>query len=438
MSAPTRVVVLGAGFGGLEAMLELEERFSGDAAVDLLLVNESNFFLFTPLLPQIVSSTVEPRHIVQSLRDIRRQRHFRFLRASATGIDLAERRLHSTEGDIPFDYLILALGSIPNFFGLEGAEHAFTLRSLEDAVLLRDSLLDLLEHADHEPDPERKRRLLTFVVIGGGYTGVEVLTELHSLLYEHVGPRYRGINLADIRLVLLEAAQEILVGVDPYIARRAQHKLERQGIETRLGARVARLGPNRVELAGGEALDPGLIIWTAGVRAHPLLESLRVERNKVGRVVVTPQLHLPGHPRVFAIGDNAVVWGAPPEQSVQVAPVAIEQGKLAAENVTRGIERRPYLNFSFEPKGMLVSLGMNDAVVNLMGFRLHGYSAWLLWNAVHLLKLVGLKKQLQVALDWSLAQLFPRDTSLIRRPPRCKFCHAPPQAPAQVPKEVLQ
>jgi len=442
MSIPTRVVVLGAGFGGLEAMLELEERFAGDAAVDLLLVNDTNFFLFTPLLPQIVSSTVEPRHIVQSLRDIRRRRRFRFLRASATGIDLGGRRVRTTEGEIPFDYLVLALGSVPNFFGLEGAEHAFTLRSLEDAVLLRDSLLDLLEHADHEADPERKRRLLSFVVVGGGYTGVEVITELHSLLYEHVGPRYRGINLADVRLILLEAAQEILVGVDPYIARRAQRKLERQGIETRLGARVTRLNPGRVELAGGEALDAGLIIWTAGVRAHPLLELLPMERNKAGRVVVTPQLHLPEHPRVFAIGDNAVVRGAPPEQSVQVAPVAIEQGKLAAENVTRGIERRPYLNFTFEPKGMLVSLGMNDAVVNLMGFRLYGYSAWLLWNAIHLLKLVGLKKQLQVALDWSLAQLFPRDTSLIRRPPRCLLCHAPAQAPAQAqahaPKEVVQ
>jgi len=438
MSAPARVVVLGAGFGGLEAMLELEERFSGDAAVDLLLVNESNFFLFTPLLPQIVSSTVEPRHIVQSLRDIRRRRRFRFLRASATGVDLAARRLRSTEGDIPFDYLILALGSIPNFFGLEGAEHAFTLRNLEDAVLLRDSLLDLLEHADHEPDPERKRRLLTFVVVGGGYTGVEVITELHSLLYEHVGPRYRGINIADIRLVLLDAAQEILVGVDPYIARRAQRKLERQGIETRLNAKVIRLGGNRVELAGGETLDAGLIIWTAGVRAHPLLESLPVQRNNVGRIVVTPQLHLPDHPRVFAVGDNALVRGAPPEQSVQVAPVAIEQGKLAAENVTRGIERRPYLDFNFAPQGMLVSLGMNDAVVNIMGFRLHGYAAWLLWNAIHLLKLVGLKKQLQVALDWSLAQLFPRDTSLIRRPPRCKFCHAPAQPDASSPQEVVQ
>ena len=150
MKEPTRIVVLGAGFGGLEAILELEQSFGDDPAMDLLLVNDTNFFLFTPLLPQIVSSTVEPRHIVQSLRDIRRQRRFRFLRAAATAIDLVGRKIASTAGDIPFDYLILALGSVPNFFGVPGSENAFTLRSLEDAVVLRDNLLDLLEHADHE------------------------------------------------------------------------------------------------------------------------------------------------------------------------------------------------------------------------------------------------------------------------------------------------
>ena len=425
MKEPTRIVVLGAGFGGLEAMLELEQSFSDDPAMDLLLVNDTNFFLFTPLLPQIVSSTVEPRHIVQSLRDIRRRRRFRFLRAAATAIDLVGRKIFSTAGDIPFDYLILALGSVPNFFGVPGSENAFTLRSLEDAVVLRDNLLDLLEHADHEADPERKRQLLTFVVIGGGYTGVEVVAELRDLLYEHIGPRYRGLELADVKILLLEATAEILVGVDPDLARRAQRKLERQGIELRTQARVARLHPGRVELSDGQMIEAGLVIWAAGLRAHPVLESLPVEKNKVGRIVVTPQLHLTDFPRVFAIGDNAIVKGAPVEHTVQVAPLAIEQGRLAAENVVRGVARQAYVNFRYESKGMLVSLGMNDAVVSLMGLKLGGYLAWLLWNTIHLLKLVGLKKQLQVALDWSLAQFFPRDTSLIRRPARCRLCHPP-------------
>ena len=429
---PTRIVVAGGGFGGLEAVLELERRFRDDPAVDLLLVSENNYFLFTPLLPQIVSSTIEPRHIAQSLRDIRRDRRLRILRARVTGFDLAARRLKTTVEDVPFDYLIIALGSVPNFFGLEGAEHCFPLYTLEHAVVLRDHLLDLLEHADHEPDPGRKRALLTLIVVGGGYTGVEAVAELRDLLFQHVARRYRGIPVEDVKLVLLEARPEILVGVDPVLAARARRKLEQKGIELRTEAQVTRVGPGEVELKGGEKIPTGLVIWTAGIRANPLLEALPVPKNPAGRVYVTPQLHLPEHARVFAIGDNAVVKGAPAEQTVQVAPLALEQARTAAENAARGVARQAYVNFEFRPRGMLVSLGMNDAVVSLMGLRFSGYPAWLLWNAVHLLKLVGLKKQVQVALDWSLATVFPRDTSILRRPARCRLCH-PDAGPATPP-----
>ncbi|MBI4466676.1 MAG: NAD(P)/FAD-dependent oxidoreductase [Acidobacteria bacterium] len=432
MSAPTRLVVLGAGFGGLEAVLELERRFRDDPGVEILLVSENNFFLFTPLLPQIVSSYIEPRHIVQSIRDIRRQRRFRFLRARITGLDLARRRVDTSAGELPFDYLIIGLGSVPNFFGIEGAEHCFPLASLEQAVVLRDHILDLLEHADHEPDPERKRAWLTLTVVGGGYTGVEVVAELRDLLYTHVAPHYRGISLEHVKLLLLEATPEVLVGVDPKLAARARRRLEQKGIELRTEARVTRVRPGQVELKSGETIETGLVIWTAGIRANPLLETLPGEKNKAGRVVVTPYLHLPDFPRVFAIGDNAVVRAAPAEHTVQVAPLAIEQARVAAENVARGVARQAYVTFEFKPKGMLVSLGMNDAVVNLMGFKLSGYLAWLFWNAVHLLKLVGLKKQVQVALDWSLATLFPRDTSIIRAPRRCRLCH--PEAGAATPR----
>jgi NADH dehydrogenase len=431
MRQASRIVVLGAGFGGMEAVIELEERFRDDPAVDLLLLNETNFFLFTPLLPQVVSSYIEPRHIVQSIRDIRRDRDFRFLRTTVTEIDLKNRRVISTDGNIPFDYLIIALGSAPNFFDAEGSENVFTLRTLQDGILLRDHLLDLFEHADHEPDAERKRQLLSLVVVGGGYTGVELAAELRDLLYRHVGPRYRGISLADARLRLLEAGDEILRGVDPYIAKKARRKLEREGIEVRTKAPVARISPGQVELKDGEKVDAGLVVWTAGVRAHPLLATLPVKKNEAGRLVVTRMLHLPDHPRVFAIGDNAVVQDVPPEQSLQIAPVAIQQARIAAENVARGVARQTFIGYAYEPRGMLVSLGMNDAVVNIMGFKLSGYWAWLLWNAVHLVKLVGLKKQLQVAFDWGLAQLFPRDTSIIRPPHRCRFCLAKQQpAPA--------
>jgi len=425
VSEPKRIVVLGGGFGGLEAVIELEKRFSNQPGVELWLVSENNYFMFTPLLPQVVSSYIEPRHIIQSIRDIRRHRRFRFLRARVTGIDLQHRLVHTTARERPYDYLVIALGSVPNYFGIEGVEHCFPLFTLEDAIVLRDHVLDLFEHADHEPDPQRRRRLLRFVIVGGGYTGVEAATELHDLTQRFLVPRCRGLEPGDASLVLLEATQNILVGVDPKLAARARRKMERKGITLRLGAKVAKVGPTGVELAGGEKIAAGLVIWTAGVRANPLTELLPLEHNRVGRVLVTPELHLLGHPEVFAIGDNALVDKAPLEQTLQVAPVALEQAKTAAENIARALSGRPLLRFEFKLQGMLVSLGMNDAVVNFMGLKFSGYFAWLFWNAVHLLKLVGLKKQLQVALDWSLATLFPRDISIIRRPARCRLCHGP-------------
>ncbi|HEX9764894.1 MAG TPA: NAD(P)/FAD-dependent oxidoreductase, partial [Candidatus Acidoferrales bacterium] len=397
--------------------------FREQPSVELWLVSENNYFMFTPLLPQVVSSYIEPRHIIQSIRDIRRHRRFRFLRARVTGIDLQHRLVHTTARERPYDYLVIALGSVPNYFGIEGVEHCFPLFTLEDAIVLRDHVLDLFEHADHEPDLERRRHLLRFVIVGGGYTGVEAATELHDLTQRFLVPRCRGIEPGDASLVLLEATQNILVGVDPKLAARARRKLERKGIELRLGAKVTRVTPRGVELAGGGKIDAGLVIWTAGVRANPLTELLPLEKNRVGRVLVTPELHLLGHPEVFAIGDNALVDKAPPEQTLQVAPVALEQAKTAAENILRAMNRQPLARFEFKLQGMLVSLGMNDAVVNFMGLKFSGYFAWLFWNAVHLLKLVGLKKQLQVALDWSLATLFPRDISIIRRPARCRLCH---------------
>jgi NADH dehydrogenase len=207
------------------------------------------------------------------------------------------------------------------------------------------------------------------------------------------------------------------------LAARARRQMERKGVALRLGAKVSKVTPKGVELAGGEKIDAGLVIWTAGVRANPLIELLPLEKNRVGRVLVTPELHLPSHPEVFAIGDNAIVDRAPLEHTLQVAPVAMKQAETVAESLARAFRGQPPVRFEFKLQGMLVSLGMNDAVVNFMGLKFSGYFAWLFWNAVHLLKLVGLKKQLQVALDWGLATLFPRDISIIRKPKRCRLCH---------------
>lgn len=418
----TRIVVLGGGFAGLEAMRVLERRLGGRPDVELLLVSDRNYLLFTPLLPQVASSLVEPRHILQPIRDIRGARRFRFRRDCVMDIDLAARRVILAEGVIGYDRLIIAVGGVTPTFGVPGVEqHALAYKQLEDAVVLRDHLIDLAEHADHEPDPATRRRMLTVCVVGGGYTGVELIAELHDFFHSYVVPRYRGIEPDDYRLILLEAGDEILRGVHPTLAVRARRRLDRQGIEVRTRARVTAVLPGGVELAEGESMPAGLVVWAAGVKGHPALACLAVARDRLGRVVVNSQLRVPGYPEVYGAGDAVTVEGKP-QASVPIIPAALAHGRLAAENILADLEGRSLKPIEFAPRGMLVSLGEKDAVVEIMGFKFSGYPAWLFWNALHLLKLVGLRKQLQVALDWGLARLFPRDSAMMRRASRCPVC----------------
>lgn len=418
----TRIVVLGGGFGGIEAMRVLERKLGGRADVELLLISDNNYLLFTPLLPQVASSLVEPRHIVQPIRDIRGSRRFRFRRDRVDGIDLAARRVHLAEGSVEYDRLVLALGGITPSFGIPGVDaHALNYKSLEDGVLLRDHLIDLAEHADHEPDPAARRRLLTICVVGGGYTGVELIAELQDFFESYLVPRYRGIEADDYRLLLLEAGREILRGVHPTLAERARGSLGREGIDVRTGTPVTRVLEGAVEIQGAEQIPVGLTIWAAGVKGHPVLADLPVEHDRLGRVVVDAHLRVPAHPEVYGVGDAVTIQGRP-EASIPIIPAALAHGRLAADNIAADLAGRPLETIEFRPQGMLVSLGERYAVVEIMGLRFSGYAAWLFWNALHLYKLVGLRKQLQVALDWSLARVFPRDSAIMGRPPRCAIC----------------
>ena len=358
---------------------------------------------------------------MQAVRDIRGRRRFDFRRDDVRAIDPAGRRVALASGALEYDYLVVALGSRTDYFGIPGArEHTWDFKSLEDAVVLRERILDICEHADHVADPAVRRQMLTFVVVGGGYTGVELVSEMHDFLFHYVAERYRGIPRADIRLVVLEAAPEILRGVHPKLAQHAAKRLRVEGIEIRLGAKVTRCFPDGIEINGSEIISAETLIWTAGVRAHPLVEALPGPHDRIGRVLVNERLQLDGHPEIFVVGDSAAAASA--KDAPRVAPVAIAQGKLAARNIAHRERGEPLEGYQYISQGALVSLGMNYAVVDLAGLKFSGYFAWLFWNAVHLYKLVGLKKQLQVAMDWSLAAIFPRDASIVRRPRRCKLC----------------
>jgi NADH dehydrogenase len=417
-----RVVVLGGGFAGMEAVRVLERGLRRRPDVEILLVSDRNYLLFTPLLPQVASSMVEPRHIVQPIRDIRGARRFRFRRDPVLDIDFTERRVTLGDGAVGYDRLVIALGGVTPTFGVPGvAEHALDYKALEDASVLRDHILDAAEHADHEPDPGTRRRMLTVCVVGGGYTGVELIAELQDLFHSYIVPRYRGLGPGDYRLLLVEAGQEILRGVHPTLAERARRKLWREGIEIRTGARVTRVLPGAVEVSGDEQIPVGLTVWAAGVVGHPILAHVDAERDRLGRLVTLPTMQLKGHPDVYGAGDAVTIEGAP-EASIPIIPAALAHARLAADNLLAELEGRPPGTIDFAPQGMLVSLGERDAVVEILGVRFSGYAAWLFWNAIHLWKLVGFRKQLQVALDWSLAQVFPRDSSIMRPVTRCPSC----------------
>jgi len=299
-------------------------------------------------------------------------------------------------------------------------EHTRDFKSLEDAVTLREHVLDLCEHADHTEDATLRGRLLTFVVVGGGYTGAELIAELQDFLFRYVLPRYRGIQKADLQLLLLEATPKLLNNVDPALAAHAQKRLRREGIKLRTNAKVTRCAAGSVMVNGDEEIRAETIVWAAGIRAHDLAAALPGAHNRAGQCIVNEYLQLEGHPEIFVAGDCASSTAAP--MAPAVAPTAIAHGKLAGQNIVRLIRGQKLEGYVYQAKGMAVVLGMNYAVLKAGPLRIRGFFAWLAGNAYHLYTLVGFKKQVQVFLDWSLAYLFPRDASMVRKPRDCKYC----------------
>jgi len=416
-----RIVVAGAGFGGLEAVTQLDRMFRRDRDVEILLLSDQNYLLFTPLLPQIASSYTDPRHIIQAVREIRGTEKWRFRQEAVRAVDAKNQCVIVDSGPIDYDALILAPGSRTEFFNTPGArENSWDYKSLQQAVELRERIIDLCEHADHTVDAASRRSMLTFVVVGGGYTGIELVTEMSDFLFRYVARKYRGIDASEIRLIVLEAAPDVLGGIGPKLAAHARKRLHVSGIEVRTSTRVTRVLEGAVEVNGNETVRADTVIWAAGVRASELIESLPGPHDRISRAVVNASLQLEGHPEVFVIGDSAAAVNAP--EAPRVAPVAIEQGRVAARNIGHLWRGEPLEAYEYASKGMLVSLGMNYAVVKIAGIQVSGYFAWLFWNAVHLYKLVGLKKQVQVAGDWVLGLIFPRDAAIVREPRRCKLC----------------
>jgi NADH dehydrogenase len=395
-----RVVIIGGGFGGYAAARRLRR-----APVDVTLVDRTNHHLFQPLLYQVATATLAPSDIMIPIRwGLRRQNNARVLLGEATAIDTARRVvvLDAGTSELSYDYLIVATGTRHSYFGHpEWETLAPGLKSIEDALEVRNRFLLSFEEAERTDDMDERRAYQTFVVVGGGPTGVELAGMLPDVA-RSVRRDFRRIDTKDTRVVLLEGTNRILSTFTAPLADRTKRDLERLGVEVRVNARVTRVEANAV-FVGDERIATRTVLWAAGNTASPLLRTIGAPLDGVGRVEVNPDLSIPGHPEVFVVGDAATVLRSPGELVPGVAPAAIQEGTRAAANIVATLAGRPRSPFRYVNKGDLATIGRHRAIADFGFVSVTGTAAWVLWLFVHILYLAGFRNRLSVLVEWAYA-----------------------------------
>jgi NADH dehydrogenase len=415
MAERRHVVVVGAGFGGLNAAKRLEHE-----AVDVTLIDRHNYHQFQPLLYQVATAGLNSADVAYAVRGVfRREQHVFFRKANVTGVDWSTNSvLLEHEDPIAFDYLIFAAGSTTNYFGIEGADDfAFPLYTLEDAVLLRNHLLSLYEAADAVPELVDDG-VLNFVIVGGGPTGVEVAGAVAELVEKVLLQDFHDLDVHRSKVLLIEQAPVLLGAFSEHSQRYARKTLEAHGVDIRTQIAVKRIAADEVELDTGEVIRTRCVIWAAGVRAQSIAATLGVPQGRGGRVTVEPDLSIPGHPSAFAVGDVADIDDGHGGRLPQLAQVAIQSGKHAAEQALARIEGRPRETFHYVDKGIMATIGRRAAVAELpRGIELTGPIAWLAWLGLHLVYLLGVRNRVSVFVNWAWNYLtWDRGPRLILRP----------------------
>lgn len=397
-------MIVGGGFGGLACAKDLRR-----APVRVTLLDRLNHHVFQPLLYQVATAGLSPAQIAAPLRQVlATQRNATVLMAEATRIDPDRRVVVLEDGEIAYDRLVLAAGATTSYFGRDAWEkNAPGLKTIEDALEIRERFLEAFERAERTEDPSRRRAELTFVVVGGGPTGVEMAGAIREIAFRYVPREFRSVDTTKARVVLVEAQDRLLpTGFDERLCRRAARDLESMGVEVRLGTRVTSVEEDAVELEGpegSERLETRSVIWAAGIRPSPLAVSLGVPLDRSGRVAVEPDLSVPGRPEIFVIGDMAKL---PPREDGSevpgIAPAAMQMGRHVAR-ILAGGERKP---FRYGDKGMLATIGRAKAVGTLGRLKVTGLLAWLVWSGVHVFYLITFRQRLFVMLDWIWSYLF--------------------------------
>jgi NADH:ubiquinone reductase (H+-translocating) len=409
----TRIVILGGGFAGLHAAIYLDRTLAGDPDIQITLVNRDNFFLFTPMLHEVAASDLDLTNIVNPVRKLLKR--IDFFAGEVESINLEGKLVKVSHGfdhhhhDLPYDHLVVGLGSITNFFNLPGLEkRACTMKSLGDAIHLRNRLIAHLEEADTECAANLRRPLLTFVVAGGGFAGVETVAGINDFVREAVR-YYSNLKENMLRIVLVHPGPVILPELGEKLGRYAEKKLTQRGVEILVNTRVTAVTENCVALSTDENIESKALIWTAGTSPNPVLDSLPCVKER-GRLKVDEMLRVPDWPGVWALGDCALV---PDSKTGRYHPPtaqhALREGKTLARNLSAGIRGGTMKPFSFSTIGQLAAIGRRTGVANILGINFSGFLAWWTWRTIYLSKLPRFEKKLRVALDWTLDLLFTKD-----------------------------
>jgi len=413
--AKRRVLILGGGFGGAYLARELEKRLRGTSDVEVVLVARENFMLFTPMLHEVAGGDVAVTDIVQPLRKM--LRHTRVMVADVEAIDFAKQQVRIAQRDLPhafdmsYDHLVLAFGAVTNFYRIPGLEeHALTMKTLGDAILVRNRVIDALELADNQADEGERRTTLTVVVAGAGFAGVETVGAVNDLLWEAM-KFYPRLKPEMLRVVLVDPGAHILPELGESLGHYAQERLARRGVEIRLKTPVASYqGGREVALGDGTKIPTRMLIWTAGITPPPLLSALPCATQR-GRIVATACLEVAQWPGVWALGDCALVPDLlkPGGFCPPTAQHATRQAKVLASNVAAALRGQAPRPFRFRIIGLLATIGRRTGVAEILGFRFSGIVAWWLWRGIYLAKLPGAQKKIRVALDWALDLFFSKD-----------------------------
>ena len=407
-----RVVIVGGGFGGLWAARALAH-----APVDVLLIDRRNHHVFSPLLYQVATAALSPGDIASPIRWVlRSQTNLKVWLAEAAAVDVAAKVLRLADGEVSYDHLILAAGSRPAYFGhAEWEAHAPGLKTMEDAITIRRQVLVAFERAERERDRARQKQLLTFVVVGGGATGVELAGALAEISRHALANDFRSIQPETARVILIESGENVLASYPSQLSAFARRALEKRGVAVWTGMRVTNIEAGRVHL-GNEVLEAGTVIWSAGVAAAPIGATLGVPLDRSGRVLVNPDLTIPGRDDVYAVGDMALLNGADGRPLPGVSQVAMQEARWAAENIERTLRGESRTSFVYRDLGNMATIGRNSAVADLpwLRLRLKGYLAWWAWLMLHIYWLIGFRNRLSVMTQWAYSYMtYQRSTRLI-------------------------